>query len=83
MTRFLLSLTFLFFFCAVSRAEEPDFRPLFVVETDEESASESLERISGEYDLGFASPSQTYDSPSHYTPGPTGRQKAVEQANQR
>lgn len=38
---------------------------LFIVETDEESARESLNRVSGEIDLGFSSPEQTYQSDHH------------------
>jgi len=38
---------------------------LFVVATDEESAAESLNRVSGDIDLGFSSPEQTYKSTSH------------------
>ncbi len=47
----------------------------FVVETDESSESESLNRVSGHYDLGFASPDQSYESSSHYRPGPFGREE--------
>ena len=38
---------------------------LFVVETDEESAAESLNRVSGTIDLGFAAPEYTYQSKNH------------------
>ena len=48
---------------------------IFTVETDETSASESLERVSGKIDLGFAAPDQTYQSSSHSRPGPFGRQE--------
>ena len=47
---------------------------IFTVETDETSASESLDRVSGNIDLGFAALDQTYQSTSHYRPGPFGRQ---------
>ena len=50
----------------------------FVVETDETSDSESLERISGHYDLGFSLPEQSYDSEDHYRPGPFGRAEAAD-----
>ena len=45
----------------------------FVVETDETSVSDSLNRISGKIDLGFATPEQTYTSEDHYRAGPFGR----------
>ena len=45
----------------------------FVVETDENSVSDSLNRISGNIDLGFSAPEQTYDSEDHYRAGPFGR----------
>ena len=41
---------------------------MFVVSTDERSAAESLERISGDYDIGFSLPTQSYKSSSHYVP---------------
>ena len=41
----------------------------FVVETDEESAAESLNRISGDVDRGYALPEQTYRSDHHTRPG--------------
>lgn len=48
----------------------PDFREtLFTLETDEESASESLDRISGHIDRGYAAPEQTYQSENHKLSG--------------
>ena len=42
----------------------------FIVQTDEESAAESLNRISGNVDpRGYASPEQTYRSEHHSKPG--------------
>ena len=41
----------------------------FTVETDEESAAESLNRISGDVDRGYALPEQTYKSDHHAKPG--------------
>ena len=38
---------------------------LFVVETDNDSARQSLDRVSGQIDRGFASPDQTYESEHH------------------
>ncbi len=38
---------------------------LFVVETDEDSARQSLDRISGQIDMGFSRPEQTYESENH------------------
>lgn len=83
MTRLLITVTLLFSMCVSLSAEESGLKPLFVVETDEETASESLERISGQIDLGFSKPSQNYVSPSHYAPGPMGRQKTVEENTER
>ena len=51
-------------------------RSLFVVETDSDSAYQSLNRISGEIDPGFTTPDQTYDSSSHYHPSPFALSKA-------
>lgn len=51
-----------------AEAELPprDFsRTLYVVETDSQSASDSLNRIAGDYDRGFATEDQSYDSPNH------------------
>gem|GEM_PF-4402979 len=82
MLRFLIFLTLFSIQCAGLRAEGADSKHLFVFETDEETASESLERVSGgQYDLGFSAPSQSFDSPDHHTPGPMGRQKAYEQTS--
>ena len=83
MVRFLIFLALLYVPCANLRAEEADTRRLFsVVETDEETAFESLERISGgRYDLGFSAPSQSFESTDHYAPGPMARQKAFDQTS--
>ncbi len=54
----------------------------FVVETDEDSRSESLNRISGQIDLGFTLPDQTYESSSHYRPGPFGREEIKDKTSQ-
>ncbi len=51
----------------------PTGRSLFVYETDTQSAADSLNRISGEIDTGFSTGSQSYESDSHYRPGPFGR----------
>lgn len=50
----------------------------FVLETDDQSASESLERISGKIDMGFSAPENSYKSADHYAPGPFGKEKAEE-----
>ena len=50
---------------------------VFVVETDEESASESLDRISGKIDLGFSAPDQSFKASDQYAPGPFGRQNVA------
>lgn len=57
---------------------EAERRTLFSVSSDELDPTESLNRVSGEIDLGFAAPSQTYRSPGHYSPGPFSREKALE-----
>ena len=72
---------FLLLFCSTALSEDKD--PLgthrsfkdesFVVETDENSVSDSLNRISGNIDLGYSSPDQSYQSGGHYRPGPFGR----------
>ena len=52
----------------------------FVVETDDTSVSDSLNRISGNIDLGFSAPEQSYDSTDHYRPGPFGRADQQDQS---
>ena len=81
--RFLIFLALFFIPCVDLRAEGTDTRRLFsVVQTDEETAFESLERISGgKYDLGFSAPSQSFESTDHYAPGPMARQKAFDQTS--
>ena len=54
---------------------------IFVVETDSAIESESLNRISGQYDSGFSSPDQSYDSPDHHAAGPFAREKAEDKKN--
>jgi len=54
----------------------------FVLETNDESAAESLERISGKVDMGFSSPENTYKSEDHYAPGPFAKEK-IEESKQR
>ena len=49
---------------------------VLVVESDELDDSESLNRISGDIDLGFSLPEQSYESKDHYRPGPFGREEA-------
>ncbi len=53
--------------------------PLYTYETDEESGSESLNRISGHIDTGFSSSDDSYESKNHYTGGPQGLEKAKTQ----
>ena len=53
----------------------------FVIETDEESSAESLNRISGNIDLGFTLPDQEYESSSHSLPGPFGREETKDKAS--
>ena len=52
----------------------------FVVETSSEDATDSLNRVSGKIDLGFAAPEDTYKSTSHYKPGPFGRSEAMDRS---
>ncbi|GEM_PF-3086690 len=49
----------------------------FIVETDEESAAESLNRISGDVDRGYALPEQTYQSDHHTKPGAFQRSEEI------
>lgn len=53
--------------------------PLYTYETDEEDASESLNRISGHIDTGFSSSDDSYQSKNHYSGGPQGLEKAMTQ----
>ena len=50
---------------------------LEVVETDPDSVADSLNRISGTIDTGFAPKSQVYHSENHYKPGPFAREQAA------
>ena len=56
----------------------PHGRRLFVVETDSESASESLNRIAGEIDNGFLQPESEFESEDHYRSGPFAMQEKNE-----
>ena len=67
-----------FLFAAEKRDAPANQHSMFVVETDSESASESLERISGQIDLGFSAPSDSFESSDQYKPGPFGRQDSTE-----
>ncbi|PIU40048.1 MAG: hypothetical protein COT00_03750 [Candidatus Omnitrophica bacterium CG07_land_8_20_14_0_80_50_8] len=48
----------------------------YVLESDSETASESLERISGKIDMGFSSPENSFKSDDHYGVGPTAYEKS-------
>lgn len=50
----------------------------FVLETDEAMASDSLNRISGNVDLGFSAPENTFKSSDHYGAGPFDKERAEE-----
>ena len=52
----------------------------FVVETDDSSVSDSLNRISGNIDLGFSTPEQSYNSADHTRAGPFGRAEQQDQS---
>ena len=51
---------------------------VWTIETDEKSADESINRISGEYDRGYSAPEYSFKSPDHTKAGPFGRQEANE-----
>ncbi len=65
---------------AVSRGRENAPVRRWVVETDETSAAESLNRITGQIDTGFLSTDsdQAYGSPSHTPISPFARQQQAE-----
>ena len=42
----------------------------FVIETNDENAAESLERVSGKIDTGFSTSENSYRSGDQYAPGP-------------
>ena len=48
----------------------------FVVETSDEDAAESLNRVSGKIDLGFAGEDYAYQSEHHYGAGPFAQSAA-------
>ena len=48
----------------------------YVVETGPDDDSDSLNRISGQYDPGFSAPEQSFSSSHNYRPGPFGREEA-------
>ncbi len=49
---------------------------LETIETTEEDASKSLNRISGQYErAGYSSPEQSFKSEDHYAASPFGREK--------
>ena len=53
----------------------------YVVETDESTASESLNRVSGNIDLGFAAPENTFKSEDQDGVGPFAKEKAQYKKN--
>ena len=83
---FLLILGLSFFSAGVFCADEEALRgphkslkdEAFVAETDQDSVADSLNRISGDIDLGFTDPEQTFKSEDQYKPGPFGRQAQAE-----
>ncbi len=64
-----------FFLLPLSSGLSPSYAEylLDVVETDEESTEDSLNRIAGEIDSGFSKPYQSYRSESHKASGPIDR----------
>ena len=86
---FFLALTALTFCVPASAGEDPfavTHKSLkdqaFVIETDEESAAESLNRVSGKIDLGFTTPDQEYEASDQYHPGPFGQQDSKDNYSQ-
>ena len=83
MKQALMLLLAVFFLCIQTTGfcveEKYSGRRVFVVETDAQSAADSLDRVSGKIDLGFSTPDQTFDSPDHYAPGPFARQQQADQ----
>ena len=54
----------------------------FVVETDEDSGTESLNRIAGNIDLGFTTPDQEFQSSDQYKPGPFSQEESKDKTRQ-
>lgn len=48
----------------------------YIVETSDKSSSESLNRISGNIDLGFSAPENSFKSQDHYGVGPFAKEEA-------
>jgi hypothetical protein len=81
------SLALLFFLWAglsfVSSSAEPSDPgaksrdTLYAVETDDTDASESLNRIAGHIDTGFAPKKNTFRSEEQYGPSPFAHQKSL------
>ncbi len=77
---------FLLLFSVPALAEEDPLKSIhrtlmdeaFVVETSDEDATETLDRISGDIDLGFSSKEDTYQSEHHYKAGPFGQSEAMD-----
>ena len=79
----LFLISFLFISCSAQAGLKDDLKAgSFIVETDEDSATDSLNRIAGDIDLGFTSEDQEYKSPDHYQPGPFALQNSEEKAKQ-
>lgn len=54
---------------------------LYVVESSELDPTESLNRVSGNIDRGFAGSDSSYQSASHYVAGPFGQQDLRDNAD--
>ena len=63
----------------IARAHKSLKDQVFVVETDSDSASDSLNRISGHIDTGFSSFDQSFESSDHYRSGPFAQQEAKDE----
>ena len=55
-----------------------DASKVFSIETDADSVSESLNRIAGDYDRGYAPKENTYKSEKHAGTGAFQRSEAIE-----
>ena len=62
----------------VKNSKESLMNSGFVMETDDQSSAESLERISGKIDMGFSSPENSYKTEERPGAGPFAKEKAEE-----
>ena len=83
----IISLTILISLSAAHAAEEDILSEytntslkdqLYVVDSSELDPTESLNRVSGNIDLGFSGSDSSYQSVSHYMAGPFGQQDQLD-----